>query len=93
MDAPWRLAVGLTLRWRRNPSSRRCSYASLTGTVTERQPRLPFPAPLSGSEHGTGVVKAVATNQEGIYLVGDLHPGVYKITIRNRGVAPFVQEA
>jgi len=41
---------------------------------------------------GTGVVKEVATNQEGIYLVGDLHPGVYKITISNRAFAPFVQE-
>lgn len=66
-------------------------YGSLTGNVTD-----PSGAPIPGAkveaiDVGTNVAKQAVTNARGVYLISDLQPGTYQVTISAAGFATAVQ--
>ncbi|HEU4386838.1 MAG TPA: TonB-dependent receptor [Blastocatellia bacterium] len=56
-------------------------YGSLTGNVTDQQGAVVSGAKVEIQNVGTGASKTVTTDERGSYLVSDLQPGVYKVTI------------
>jgi hypothetical protein len=67
-------------------------YGSLTGTVTDPSQALIPGASVHVVNLDTGVVKEVNTNESGIYLIGDLQPGRYRITISARSFGSVTSE-
>lgn len=67
-------------------------YGSLTGTVSD-----PSGAPVPGAKVqalnvGTGIEVEGVTNAHGNYLINDLQPGTYRVTIAASGFANVMQE-
>jgi hypothetical protein len=56
-------------------------YGSLTGNVTDASGSAVPNAKVEALNIGTGVTKSVITNDRGAYLMSDLLPGTYTITV------------
>ncbi len=67
-------------------------YGSLTGTVVDPSEAAVPGATVEAENTATGLRKQTSTNESGIYLLGDLQPGTYKVTISGRSFRPVVQE-
>jgi hypothetical protein len=65
-------------------------YGSLTGTVTDPSGAAVPGAKLQILNVNTGISKPAATDDRGAYLVEDLQPGSYKITVEATGFASAV---
>jgi hypothetical protein len=63
------------------PNYAQVLYGSLTGNVTDQNGAVISGAKVEILNVGTGVSKTKATDERGGYLVSDLQPGIYKITI------------
>ena len=67
-------------------------YGSLTGNVTDAS-NAPVPgAKIEAANVGTGIATQGVTDTRGIYLITDLQPGVYRVTISAQGFATVIQE-
>jgi len=63
------------------PSAAQALYGSITGNISD-----PSGAPVPGARVSvknleTNIVHSGATNDAGVYVVGDLRPGAYELTI------------
>ena len=67
-------------------------YGSLTGNVTDPSGAAVPSAKVEALNSGTGAVRAVNTDERGVYLLTSLLPGVYKITISAQSFRSFVQD-
>jgi len=67
-------------------------YGSLTGSVVDASQAVVPDASVEVLHVGTGVVKQVTTNQQGIYLLTNLQPGAYKVTISAKSFSKLVRE-
>jgi Tfp pilus assembly protein PilX len=56
-------------------------YGSLTGHVTDATGAVLPGVQVSALNVGTGISKATTTDQAGVYLINDLQPGTYRVTI------------
>ena len=56
-------------------------YGSLTGNVTDSTNASVPNAKVEALNTGTGVAKQMITDERGNYLMSDLQPGTYKVTI------------
>ena len=67
-------------------------YGSLTGNVTDAS-NAPIPgAKIEALNVGTGIATQGVTDVRGVYLINDLQPGVYRVTISAGGFATVIQE-
>lgn len=67
-------------------------YGSLTGNVTDVSNAAVPGAKVQAVDVGTGYSKQGVTDNRGFYLITDLQPGVYRVTISGSGFATIVQE-
>src|SRR5262245_5000766 len=56
-------------------------YGSLTGAITDSSQSVVPGVSIHAVNVGTGVVSEVKTNDSGIYLISNLQPGIYRVTI------------
>jgi hypothetical protein len=67
-------------------------YGSLTGNVSDVS-NAPIPgAKIEAANVGTGIATEGVTDTRGVYLINNLQPGVYRVTIAAQGFATVVQE-
>lgn len=67
-------------------------YGSLTGNVTDAS-NAPIPgAKIEAANVGTGIATQAVTDVRGVYLMTNLQPGTYRVTISSGGFATLVQE-
>lgn len=67
-------------------------YGSLTGAITDASGAAVPGASVEVANLATGVVKQTTTNERGIYLFGDLQPGVYKVTVKAKAFSTVTSE-
>ena len=67
-------------------------YGSLTGNVTDSSGAAVPKAKIEILNTATGVVRQIAADDRGAYLVSDLQPGAYRITISAPSFQTRVQE-
>ena len=74
------------------PARAQALYGSLTGNVTDAS-NAPVPgAKIEAANVGTSIATGGVTDTRGIYLITDLQPGVYRVTISAQGFATVIQE-
>ncbi|HEY3841303.1 MAG TPA: TonB-dependent receptor [Bryobacteraceae bacterium] len=56
-------------------------YGSLTGNVTDKSGAAIPNATVEATNVGTGIAKQTKTDDRGAYLIQDIQPGTYKVTI------------
>src|SRR5260370_77308 len=64
-------------------------YGTISGNVTDRSGEVISNGSVSAVNVGTGISGTVTRNSEGIYLIQDLQPGTYTLTVTATGFAPF----
>ena len=67
-------------------------YGSLTGTVTDQTGAAVPGAKVDIISPSTGVMRSVVTDERGSYLVADLPPGTYDVTIDKDGFRPVAHK-
>jgi hypothetical protein len=60
-------------------------YGTISGNVTDTSGAVINNASVTALNIGTSLSRTVTTNSEGIYLVQDIQPGTYKITVTAAG--------
>ena len=65
----------------RNRQRRRCSYGTLTGTVTDKSGAVVPKVTVTLTNQGTGEVRAATANAVGEYRFGDVLPGTYTVAV------------
>jgi len=66
-------------------------YGSLTGNVTDPSGAVVPTAKVEAVNAGTGVSRQTSTDERGAYLFNDIAPGIYKVTVTNRGFKTVVE--
>src|SRR5260370_3092553 len=64
-------------------------YGTISGNVTDSSGAVINGASVVALNTDTGVSRTVTSNSEGIYLIQDLQPGTYIITITAASFAPY----
>ena len=64
-------------------------YGTITGNVTDTTSAVINGASVVALNTDTGVSRTVTTNTEGIYLIQDLQPGTYILTITAASFGPY----
>ncbi|MGH9327921.1 MAG: carboxypeptidase regulatory-like domain-containing protein [Terriglobia bacterium] len=91
--ADWRQCVGIcmallltALAW---PMESRAQvlYGSLTGNVTDPSNAAVPGAKVAAVNGATGIAKQAVTDARGVYLINNLQPGTYRVTISATGFA------
>ena len=67
-------------------------YGSLTGNVTDQTSAAVPGAKVEVNNLATGVVTQATTTDRGVYLVTNLQPGTYRVTISAPAFAAVVQD-
>jgi hypothetical protein len=67
-------------------------YGSLTGNVTDQSGGVAAGARVQVLNVGTNIAKTATTDERGAYLVSNLLPGDYDVTIDAAGFQPFVRK-
>src|SRR5260370_28144219 len=63
---------------------------TISGIVTDKSGAVVANAPVSVTNTGTGDIRTVTTNQAGEYVVVELNPGNYTVTVKQPGFKEFV---
>src|SRR5438552_18275916 len=80
------LAFGITLILISPPAhAAQVLYGSLTGTITDTTAAIVPGAVVEAIHIDTGVAKQAISNEAGIYVFRDLHPGIYKVRVSLKG--------
>jgi hypothetical protein len=66
---------------------------SISGNVTDQTGAIIPQATVTATSVATGAARTVQTGSEGQYLIPELTPGVYKITVASSGFASFTASA
>jgi hypothetical protein len=75
------------------PAKAQVLYGSLTGNVTDVS-NAPVPgAKIEAANVGTGISTEGVSDVRGVYLINNLQPGIYRVTISAGGFATVVHEA
>jgi hypothetical protein len=67
-------------------------YGSLTGNVSDASNAAIPGAKIEAANVGTGIARQAVTDTRGVYLISELLPGVYRVTISAQGFATIVQD-
>src|SRR4030088_2311734 len=65
---------------------------TVRGIVTDKSGAVLPNAPVTVTNNGTGDVRAVTTNQAGEYVVVELNPGTYTVTVKQPGFKESVSK-
>src|SRR6478672_7047277 len=85
------LALVLTL-FSATPARTQVSGATLSGLITDENGGPVPGAAVSIKNVGTGVVREVTTNGDGLYSAPNLLPGSYEVSISVKGFQTLVQK-
>src|SRR5262245_20668351 len=61
------------------------SSGSITGTVVDANGGLVPDATVTAREPAKAIIQTVQTNEQGIFVFGQLQPGFYSITVEKQG--------
>jgi len=87
------LSLALTLAlFSAEPARAQVSGATLSGLITDEQGGPVAGASVTVRNTGTGVVREVVTNADGLYAAPNLLPGSYEVTIAAKGFQTLVQK-
>jgi outer membrane receptor protein involved in Fe transport len=90
---PWRLlAFTLVALVLARPGAAQVLYGSMTGHVTDQTGAALRGAKVEAVNADTGIIKTTITDERGAYLLADLQPGVYAVTIEAQGFRPLSQK-
>src|ERR1700730_14689683 len=64
-------------------------YGTISGNVTDTSGAVISNGSVTAVNAGTGTSRTVTTNNEGIYMIQDLQPGTYTVTVTAAGFASF----
>lgn len=67
------------------------SFATLSGTVQDEGGRTVFKAAITLREPTRNLSYSATTNENGYYIVPNLAPGTYELTVTNSGFAKYVR--
>jgi hypothetical protein len=67
-------------------------YGSLTGNLTDATGAPIAGAKVEALNVGTGIMNSSVSDVRGIFLISDLQPGTYRVTISAKGFATVVQQ-
>ncbi len=67
------------------------SYATLSGTVQDEGGRTVLKAAITLREPDRNLSYTAATNESGYYIIPNLPPGTYELTVANPGFAKYVR--
>src|SRR5215471_12888447 len=68
-----------------SPAAAQVLYGSLTGNITDQTGGALRGARVEATNTETGIVKTTTTDERGAYLLADLQPGLYTVTIAADG--------
>ena len=74
------------------PTRAQVSGATLSGLVTDEQGGPVAGATVSVKNVGTGVVRVIESNADGLYVAPNLLPGNYEVTVAAKGFQTLVQK-
>jgi hypothetical protein len=74
------------------PAAAQVLYGSLTGNVTDASGAGVPKAQVAALNVGTGATREVTTDPSGVYLINELQPGTYTVTISASGFAKLLTE-
>jgi hypothetical protein len=86
------LTIALALVFAARPAAAQVLYGSITGNVTDQTGAALPGATVEVVNTQTGVVKTATTDERGAYLLTDLQPGVYSVTIEAPSFRPMSQK-
>ena len=89
--SPGRVAVLVSLCWISSIPARAQRYAELVGQVIDPSKAGITDAVVTVVDEDTGFRRQVLTETGGMYAVGSLAPGSYKVTVRKEGFGTVVQ--
>src|ERR1039458_7136916 len=89
--SPGRLAALLVLCWMFATSARAQRYAELFGQILDPSQAGITDAVVTVVDEDTGFRRQVLSEAGGMYAVGSLAPGSYKVTVRKEGFGTVVQ--
>src|SRR5206468_2022459 len=90
-SAARRVAFALALIFVAGPAAAQVLYGSITGNISDQTGAALPGATVEVLNTGTGVVGTATADDRGAYLLTDLQPGVYTVTIQLAGFQPFVR--
>lgn len=67
-------------------------YGSITGNVTDPTSAALPNVKITATNVGTGISAEALTDDRGVYLLNNLQPGTYKVTMTSAAFAPRIQE-
>jgi hypothetical protein len=67
-------------------------YGSLTGNISDASNAPIAGAKVEALNVGTGIVKEGVSDVRGIFMINDLQPGTYRVTISAQGFSTVIQE-
>jgi len=67
-------------------------YGTLTGNVTDSSGAVIPGASVTATNVATSVVRSTTSTEDGSYLLNDLLPGTYRVTVKANGFTTFHQE-
>ena len=89
--SPGRFVVLLSICWLSLTPARAQRYAELVGQVLDPSAAGISDAVVTVVDEDTGFRRQVLTESGGLYAVGSLAPGSYKVTVRKEGFGTVVQ--
>ena len=89
--SPGRVVVLLSLCWISSIPAQAQRYAELVGQVIDPSKAGITDAVVTVVDEDTGFRRQVLTETGGMYAVGSLAPGSYKVTVRKEGFGTVVQ--
>jgi hypothetical protein len=87
------LALLVGVLWYPGTAQAQVLYGSLTGNVTDPSGAAVPGASVDALNVGTRVARQSLTDERGVYLLSDLLPGTYKVTVTAQGFRPVVTES
>src|SRR5688572_26086568 len=85
------VAAGLVAMLAPRAAESQVLYGTLTGNVTDPSGASAAGAKVTVTNVGTGVVKAVTTDERGAFVFSDLLPGTYDLVVEAASFQPFTQ--
>src|SRR5215470_4752110 len=67
------------------------SYATLSGTVQDEAGRTVLKAAISVHDPDRNLTYTATTNESGYYIIPNLPPGTYELTVTNAGFAKYIR--
>src|SRR3989442_1384754 len=85
------LAIPAMILWLFGTTQAQVLYGSLTGIVLDPSGGVVPNATVTTENVGTGATKEIGTDERGAFLLNNLQPGMYRVTIIAKGFGTLTQ--